>query len=288
VYPSIYTRLRAINSFLPVQSELNALKQSKDLKEFEQGLRKLRICQRFPLQHNSVEDYLQRLPFRLSSMVLAYLSGRSAYFYQAYCRFYELEDIKRALHGHSGSYLLFLEEPPSDIQKISDHLKETPWSAAWQKASARYRDTQNLFDIEAILDQNYYQHMLTCSRRLYANTRRDTQEFLTHWINLKNRLWFYRLTHYYEMEHYHIKRLLIAAGETYQNITAIDGMTDRHYRSALTKYCYWQFKMNVLSMAAILSFSVYFQLKIKELLSIYYSKILGFSIDRIEQILGGA
>ncbi len=287
MYASIYTRLRAINSFLPDTSELKKLKQTSDIKAFEKRLKELPICQRFPMQNSAVEDYLLQLPYRLSNMVLGYLSGRGADFYRAYCRFYELEDIKAALHGRQGSYLLFLVEAPPDIQKVEETLSDSPWSEAWQKAYARYQDTHNIFDIEAVLDQFYYQHMVFCSNLLFLGTRQETQHFLNHWIDLKNRLWFHRLTHYYEMEPYHIKRLLIDVGDVFHNIDTAEGLTDQKYRSALGKFCYWQFKMNVLSLTAILAFSVYFQLRIKELLSVYYGKVLNFQEARIDKILGG-
>ncbi len=286
MYYSIYPKLRAIYSYLPEEEEIETLLSSSGVSDFKNRLKELKIIKRFPLIDEDIEKHFNNLPFTLSKIVKDRLDGSPKEFFNHYKRIYELKDIKSVLRRGKGHYILFLEKENYTFSEIADFLKIGFWEEGWVRGYSRYKDTKKLLDLEISLDQYYYESLFNSSSKLPFSDRKETKDFIMRWIDITNRLWGYRLKHYYGMKTFEIRRFLIPEGSFYQNVEEIEEVSPATIKKVLFALCYKDFKLRIYKMRAILAFFLLFEIQLKRLISIYNSKLLALNQERIKQLIG--
>lgn len=286
MYYSIYPKLRAIYSFLPTYNEIESLIESKGLSGFNSKIGELYILKRFPLMDNNIEKYFKNIPFNLTKIVYNRLSGSPKDFFGSYYRIYELKDIKSALHGWRGNYLLFIEKDEFTLSEINQSLGDGFWWDAWSKGYSRFSDTGKIFDIEVSLDHYFYKNLLKDSYKLPDIDKEETKELILEWINFINKVWIYRLKKYYNIESFEIRRFLIPEGDVFNNIERTDGINNLLMMNEFSKVCYKDFKMRMFSMRAIIAFFILLDFKIEKIISIYNAKLLNIEEMKIRQLTG--
>ncbi len=286
MYYSVYPKLRAIYSILPTSEEIGVLIKSHGLSGFNSYIRSMNLLKRFPIEKYNMPRHLTHISFELSISVQKRLSGSSSAFFETYRRLYELKDIKSILRGGRGYYCFFLEKEDINIEDLNALLKDGFWKNAWKRGYSRFKDTERIVDIEIQLDQHYYYSLLEADCRLPRSDREETRELILFLINLTNRNWIYRLKKYYKMESYELKRFLIPEGEVCQRIEDEEGIKREEMIKEFYRLFYKDFKMRMFTMRSILAFFLLLDMKIDQLLSIYYAKLMHIEEERINKIAG--
>lgn len=286
MYESVYPKLRAIYSFLPEEEDIQSLVKARGLSGFESKLKKMDLTERFPLKSSNIQEYITSLPFKLAKIVKKHISEKTSEFFNAYMKIYELNDIKSALHGDGGNYILFTRTEKPSMEDIDGTLSEGFWSEPWNNSYPRYKETENISDLEIPLDHHYYLNLLDSCKKLPSSDREDTEELILKWINLLNQHWIYRLRNHYELEPFIIKKFLIPEGNVFNNLEKTEGITLTEMHSKLSETLYNDFKMKMFTMRSIIAFFMILETKTNKLLSIYHAKILNLKEDRIKEITG--
>ncbi|MEO0294151.1 MAG: V-type ATPase subunit [candidate division WOR-3 bacterium] len=271
---SIYPKLRAIYSFLPTSAETEELLYSKDVSEFKNHVIEMRFLKRFPLIDSDIESHLRRIPFSLGEKVRKQMSEPSVLFFEAYLRGYELEDIKNIIRGGKGFFTRELRDKNLSIEELNTYMQNRFWKIPWNSGYSRYEEKKDKIELELPLDRYYYYSLLKETRNLSSKERSQVREFLLSFINLKNRVYLFRLKNFYALSDFEIKKLLIPIGEVYENIKEEKGLSEGSFRREISKICYKDFKFRMFTMRAILAFFFLLNEKINEILSIYRAKLL--------------
>lgn len=282
-YP-IYSKLRAIYSFLPNSEDIESLFRTEGALDFKNRLTKMSILQRFPLTDNDLESHLKTIPFSLAKTVGKQIPGSSALFFDAYLRDYELRDIKDIIHGGRGFFVDGLRDKRLSIEELNDYMQRRFWKDCWNIAYPRYKEKQNKTDLEVPLDHCYYSFFLKEAGNLPYEERYQTRELILILINFKNRLGLHRLKKFYELEDFEIKRFLIPEGEVYENAEKQKGISEDAYIREFTRICYSDFKFKMYTMRAILAFFFLLTIRINEILSIYRAKLLHLEREQLKKI----
>jgi vacuolar-type H+-ATPase subunit C/Vma6 len=287
MYYSIYSKLRAIYSFLPKQKDIEILLSVQSTLGFVNNLTKMNLLQRFPVMNKDLESHLKMIPFSLAKFVRGQIPGTSALFFDAYLRNYELQDIKNIINGGQGFFVEGLRDKKFNIQELDDYMQNRFWKDCWHTAYSKYKGNRRKVDIEISLDHCYYSSFLKDTDYLPFEEKYQTMELILILINFKNRLSLYRLKNIYNLESFEAKKFLIPEGEVFENYKEQEGLLENTFIKEFTHICYKDFKFKMYSMRAILAFFFLLTIKINEILSIYRAKISGFDRERLKEIWGG-
>lgn len=287
MYYSIYSKLRAIYSFLPSQEEVESLLNVRSTSGLVSNLNRMNFLQRFPVTNKDLESHLKMIPFSLAKLVRDQIPGTSALFFDDYLRSYELRDIKNIIHGGQGFFVDELRDKKMSIQELNDYMQKKFWKVCWSTAYSKYKDDRRKVDIEVSLDHCYYSSFLKSTDYLPFEEKYQTMEFILILINFKNKLSLHRLKNIYNLESFEVKKFLIPEGEIFNNYGEEKGLLENTFIKEFTSICYQDFKFKMYSMRAILAFFFLLTIRIDEILSIYRAKLLGFDIERFKKIWGG-
>ena len=285
MYYSIYPKLRAIFTYLPDQEDYKELSRTKTLDEFERGVKKLELLERFPLNNRKLEEYLKKVCFRLEEQIRQTLEGKGQAFFAEFMKSYELKDIRNALYNKKGQFYLFQEEEKS-LDEIGTVLEDSIWSKAWEYGYDRYKDKKNKFEIEVALDRQYYINLIKAVDNLWWKDRKTVLDLLKNWINKINRNWKYRLQNKYREEDYEMKQYLIPNTETYEKVDSISGLQKKDFDREMETIFYDKFKNEMFTMGAIISFFMLFRRRIEKLTSIYNSKKFNIANNKLSRVMG--
>jgi vacuolar-type H+-ATPase subunit C/Vma6 len=282
-YP-IYSKLRAIYSFLPDAEDVENLLRAEGASDFLNRFTKMIILQRFPLSDNDLETHLKMIPFFLGNVIKRQIPGSSALFFDAYLRSYELRDIKDIIHGGKGFFVDGLRDKKLSVQELSDYMQKRFWKDCWNTAYSRYKDEQNKAELEITLDHCYYSSFLKEADNLPYEERYETKEFILILINFKNRLALHRVKRFYDLEDFEIRRFLIPEGEVYESTGEQKGISEDFYIREFSRICYKDFKFKMYSMRAILAFFFLLTIKMNDIISIYRAKLLNLEKEQLRSI----
>jgi hypothetical protein len=286
MFYSIYPKLRAIYSFLPIDEEMESLIRAKGIADFNNRLKKMTFLQRFPLQNNDLEGHLKTIPFSLGKEVKKRISGSSVLFFDDYLRVYELMDIKEIIHGGKGFFSDELKGRKFKIEELNEYMQKGFWKDCWNRAYPKFQDKQSKIELEIPLDHCYYLLLLKGTKNLPAEEKYETNDFILTLINFKNRLWVYRLKNFYNLENFEIKRLLIPEGEVFKNMEEQKGIREASFLREFKSLCYQDFKFKMYTMRSILAFFFFLRIKINEILAIYRAKLFHLESERLEAMRG--
>ena len=287
MYYSIYSKLRAIYSFLPSREDVESLLNVQGISGFISNLNKMNFLQRFPVMNKELESHLKMIPFSLAKLVRDQIPGTSALFFDDYLRSYELRDIKNIIHGGQGFFIDGLRDKKMSIQELNDYMQKRFWKICWNTAYSKYKNNPRKVDIEVFLDHCYYSSFLKNTDYLPFEDKYQTMEFILILINFKNRLSLHRLKNIYNLEGFEVKRFLIPEGEIFYNYEEEKGLLENTFIKEFTSICYQDFKFKMYSMRAILAFFFLLTIRIDEILSIYRAKLLGFNRESVKKIWDG-
>jgi vacuolar-type H+-ATPase subunit C/Vma6 len=282
-YP-IYSKLRAIYSFLPGSEDIERLLLSLGASDFVDRLTRMSILQRFPLVGNDLESHLKAIPFSLAKTIAKQMSGSSALFFDVYLRGYELRDIKDLIHGGSGFFVDELRDKRLSVEELNDYMQRRFWKDCWNTAYSRYKEKQNKIELEVPLDHCYYSSFLKETDNLPYEERYQTKELILVLINFKNRLQLNRLKKFYALEDFEIKRFFIPEGEVYENTWEQEGISEDAYIKEFTRICYNDFKFKMYTMRAVLAFFFLLSIRMNEILSIYRAKLLHLEREQLRDV----
>ncbi len=280
----IYSKLRAIYSFLPDSEDIENLQRVEGASDFLSRLTKMIILRRFPLSDNDLESHLRMIPFFLGNAIERQIPGSSALFFDAYLRGYELQDIKNIIHGGEGFFVDGLRDKKLSIQELNGYMQKRFWKDCWNTAYSRYKDGQNKAELEISLDHCYYSSFLKETDNLPYEERFETKELILILINFKNRLGLHRLKKFYDLEDFEIKRLLIPEGEVYESIGEQKDISEDIYIREFSRICYNDFKFKMYSMRAILAFFFLLTIRMNDIISIYRAKLLHLEKEQLKGI----
>jgi vacuolar-type H+-ATPase subunit C/Vma6 len=282
-YP-IYSKLRAIYSFLPNSGDVENLLRAEGASDFKNLLTKMSILHRFPLLDNDLEAHLKMIPFILAKVIRKQMPGSSELFFDAYIRSYELLDIKDIIHGGRGFFVDGLRDKRLSVEELNDYMQRRYWKDCWNIAYSRYKEKQNKIDLEVPLDHCYYSSFLKETDNLPYEERYETKEFILILINFKNRLGLHRLKKFYDLEDFEIKKFLIPEGEVYESTGEQKGISEDIYIREFSRICYEDFKFKMYTMRAILAFFFLLTFRINDIISIYRAKLLHLEIEQLKAI----
>jgi vacuolar-type H+-ATPase subunit C/Vma6 len=280
----IYSKLRAIYSFLPDSEDIENLLRADGASDFLSRLTKMIILRRFPLLDNDLESHLKMIPFFLGNAIKRQIPGSSALFFDAYLRGYELRDIKNIIHGGEGFFVDDLRGKKLSVQELDGYMQDRLWKDCWNTAYTRYKDGQNKAELEIPLDHCYYSSFLKETDNLPYEERFETIELILILINFKNRLGLRRLKKFYDLEDFEIKRLLIPEGEVYGSSGEQKGISEDTYIREFSRICYKDFKFKMYSMRAILAFFFLLTIRMNDIISIYRAKLLHLEKEQLKGI----
>ncbi len=287
MYYSIYSKLRAIYSFLPDQEDIENLLNVRSTSGLVNSLTKTNFLQRFPVMSKDLESHLKMIPFSLAKLVRNQIPGTSALFFDAYLRSYELRDIKNIINGGQGFFVDELRDKKLGIQELNDYMQKRFWEDCWNIAYSKYKDNRRKVEIEVSLDHCYYSSLLKDTDYLPPEEKYQTMEFILILINFKNRLSLHRLKNIYNLEGFEAKKFLIPEGKIFDNYEEQKGLLENTFIKEFTHICYQDFKFRMYSMRAILAFFFLLTIRINEILSIYRAKLLGFDREGLKEIWSG-
>jgi vacuolar-type H+-ATPase subunit C/Vma6 len=280
----IYSKLRAIYSFLPDSEDIENLLRVDGASDFRNRLTEMIILQRFPLTDNDLESHLKMIPFALGNTIIKQMPESSALFFDTYLRGFELRDIKDIIHGGEGFFVDELRDKKLSIEELNVYMQKRFWKDCWNTAYSRYKDKQNKVDIETPLDHFYYSSLLKETDNLPYEEKYQTRELILTLINFKNRLGLNRLKKFYALEDFEIKRFLIPEGTVYENPGEQKGISEDIYLRDFTRICYKDFKFKMYTMRAILAFFFLLSIRMNEILSIYRAKLLHLEREQLKII----
>ncbi len=287
MYYSIYSKLRAIYSFLPDREDIESFLNVQSTSGLVNILTKTNFLKRFPVTDKDLESHLKMIPFSLAKFVRSQIPDTSALFFDSYLRSYELQDIKNIIHGGQGFFVDELHGKKFNIQELNDFMQKRFWKDCWNVAYSKYKNTLRKVDIEISLDHCYYSSFLKDTDYLPFEDKYQTMELIFILINFKNRLSLHRLKNIYNLEGFELKKFLIPEGEILESIEEQKGLLENTFIKEFTHICYRDFKFKMYSMRAILAFFFLLAIRINEILSIYRAKPLGFDKERLKDIWGG-
>ncbi len=280
----IYSKLRAIYSFLPDSEDIENLLRAEGISDFRNRLTKMSVLRRFPLLDNDLEAHLKMIPFSLGNAIRKQIPESSALFFDAYLRGYELRDIKDIIHGGKGFFVNELRDKKLSVQELNGYMQKRFWKDCWNNSYSRYKDKQNKVELEIPLDHCYYSSFLKETDNLPYEERYDTKELILILINFKNRLGLHRLKKFYDLEDFEIKRFLIPVGEVYENTGEQKGISEDIYIKEFTRICYEDFKFKMYTMRAILAFFFLLTIRMSDISSIYRAKLLHLEREQLKGI----
>lgn len=283
---SIYPKLRAIYSFLPDDEDLKSLMRAKGASDFKNRFNKMSFVQRFPSQSSDLEGHLKMIPFSVARAVRKRISGSPAIFFDNYLRGYELEDIKKIIHGGKGFFVEELRDKSFRMEELKNYIRKSFWKECWNQAYPKFQDKQNKIELTAPLDHCYYLSLMESAENLPAEDRNETKDFILTLINYKNKLWLYRLREFFDLEDFQVKRLLIPSGEIFESMGEQKGITEAAFLKEFKLLCYRDFKFKMYTMRSILAFFFLLRIKINEILSVYRAKLLHLESEKLEQMRG--
>ena len=258
---------------------------SANLSDFITKVKNLKLLARFPLNERNIEEFLNNQAFNFSLEILSKMEGSGQDFFYDYLRDYELKDIKNAIYGRTGRFLLFKEGIPA-IEEIDEELNNTPWKEAWKRGYKRYQSNGEKMDIEFNLESEYYSILLNSLNNLYWSDKKVTREFLKNWIRLVNRLWYHRLSSNYNLEDFEIKQYIASRSIIPVDYNKITEIERPEFNKALYELCYDSFKEEMFTMASILAFFNIFKIELQRLLAIYNGLKYNINTDIIRNIVG--
>jgi vacuolar-type H+-ATPase subunit C/Vma6 len=281
---SIYSKLRAIYSFLPNSEDIENLLLVHGASDFRNRLEKMSLLRRFPLMDNDLEAHLKMIPFSLAKVIGRRIAGSSAFFFDAYLRGYELQDIKNIIRGGRGVFIEELRNKRLSVQELDEYMQKKFWKDSWNIAYSEYKDRQNKIDLEISLDHFYYSYFFKETGNLPYEERYETGELILILINFKNRLYMHRLKKFYDLEDFEIKRFLIPEGEVYESTGEQKGISEDIYLREFTRICYKDFKFKMYTMRAILAFFFLLTIRMNDIISIYRAKLLQLEREQLKGI----
>jgi len=268
MYYSIYPRLRVIFTYFPDHKTKRSLIEADSLSEFKNKLKGIKLLSRFPVESGDLRQFLSNQVFNFSMEILDMLKEPVSVFFNDFLRIYELQDIKDAVYGSPGNFLLFQEDIP-DLKAIGEALANTPWEEGWKQGYQRFQNSGNRMDIEFSLETNYYPILLNSLDNLSWSDKRITGNFIRQWVILVNRLWYYRLSRNYDLEDFEIRQFLTAFNIFPEDMEQIKGLDKLEFADKFYQLCYNTFKREMYTMASILAFFHIFRIEVDSLLSIY-------------------
>jgi vacuolar-type H+-ATPase subunit C/Vma6 len=280
----IYSKLRAIYSFLPDSEDIENLLRVEGTSDFRNRLMEMSILQRFPMVDNDLESHLKMIPFSLGNAVRRQIPESSAIFFDAYLRGFELRDIKDIIHGGKGFFVDELRDKKLSIEELDVYMQKGFWRNCWNTAYSRYKDKQNKVDLEIPLDHFYYSSFLKETDNLPYEERYEAKELILILIDFKNRLGLHRLKKFYALEDFEIKRFLIPEGEVYESTGEQKGISEDIYLRDFTRICYKDFKFKMYTMRAILAFFFLLSIRMNDIISIYRTKLLHLEREQLKRI----